>query len=66
MNKELVLSGTKKVIKVGTGLGIVLTKEMVHALEIAQGSLLKITIQNTGIVMEKRNLKETPEAIQVE
>lgn len=70
MNTELVLNETKKVIRIGTGFGINLKKDMIDALGIIQGSLLKVTIQNTGIVMNKRKAKaeettETPEEVEV-
>lgn len=67
MNTELELQDTRKVVIVGTGLGVNLKKDIVQALGIVQGSLIKITIQNTGVIADiKSRKKDVSEVTEVE
>ena len=54
-NTENWLSDSKRVIKIGTALGLILKADICNALGIVPGSLIEIKVKNTGQILEPMN-----------
>ena len=49
---ETWLSDTKRVIRIGTALGVIIKSDICKALGMKVGSLIEIKVKNTGQVLE--------------
>ena len=55
VNTDSWLADTKRVIKVGTAVGLILKADICKALGITVGSLIELKIRNTGQMLEPLN-----------